>query len=75
MNRYCQKHGIVPSNHKCGRWARGGTRRWRNERAAAMVAAGGMCTEPGCGARAVEVHHVTGNHVRAVCFAHNPRGG
>ncbi len=75
MNRYCLKHGIVPATHRCGRWAKGGTWKWRKERAVALAAADGMCTEPGCVEPAVEVHHVTDTHVRAVCFAHNPRGG
>jgi hypothetical protein len=80
MNRYCTRHGIVPANHRCGRWTDNQGRSrwikgWEKTKAQAYAASGGVCTEPGCNQRAVEVHHINDRQARAVCYQHNPRGG
>ena len=71
--RFCHRHGVVPDSHRCGRWQHGSTRQWRNQRAAVLDAQP-TCTHPGCDAPSTEVHHIDDQHVRAVCFKHNPRG-
>lgn len=75
MNRYCIRHGIVPADHQCGRWPRGKSNwNWSKQRAQ-LLAAQSTCTQPGCNLPSTEAHHVTDTHIRAVCHAHNPRGG
>jgi 5-methylcytosine-specific restriction endonuclease McrA len=78
--RYCLVHGIVPADHRCGRWANGSSRAWRRQRARILARDNHTCW---CGATATEVHHlkpgrarvVPDSELRSVCFTHNPRGG
>ena len=72
-HRYCDRHGVVDSNHNCERWPNGTQGSWRRQRAQ-VLALQPRCTHPGCDAPSVEVHHVDDHHVRAVCHQHNPRG-
>ena len=80
MQRYCATHGLVPANHRCGRWRNPATgeNRWIpgwDRTRTLVLAQHPVCTEADCNEPSTEVHHVSDHTFRGVCRTHNPRGG